>query len=315
MIRPAQDWTATLRRTSAQALGSCLLVLGAAAQGVMGGGPPVPERQTPVDIGKVRAAVGFDQKLGAAVPLELEFLDESGARVALRSYFGKKPVVLTPVYYGCPMLCTQVLNSLTSSLRALSLEPGKDFEIVSFSINPAEGPALAAEKKQKYIRSLGKPESAAGWHFLAPLPPPPGEPRLAENGESEGPGRDAVRALAGSVGFRYWFDRETGQYAHEPGFVVLTPDGKIAKYFFGLEYDARDLRFALIEASEGKVGSVVDQILMLCFHYDPTTGKYGFVLTSVLRLVGAVFLLFLGGFIFLQLRRDRRASRVQAGGA
>ncbi len=308
-------WSSVLRASAALALGSCLLAGDARAQSVMGNGPAAPERQTPVDINKVRAAVGFDQKLGADVPLDLAFRDESGANVTLRSYFHGKPVILTPVYYGCPMLCTQVLNSLTSSLRALSLQPGQDFEIVSFSINPAEQPTLAAEKKEKYLRSLGQPAAAAGWHFLAPLALPGGEPKLAENGEPEGPGRDAVRALTSSVGFRYWFDRETGQYAHEPGFVVLTPDGKVAKYFFGLEYDARDLRFALIESSEGKIGSVVDQILMLCFHYDPTTGKYGLVITSVLRLVGAVFLLSLGGFIFLQLRRDRRAARAQTGGA
>jgi protein SCO1/2 len=282
---------------------------------MMGDTNPAPERKTPVDISVVRKAVSFDQKLGADVPLDLEFLDESGERVALQSFFGTTPVILTPVYYGCPMLCTQVLNGLTNSLRALGLEPGKDFRIVTFSVNPTEGPELAAEKKDKYLRSLGRPEAGEGWHFLSALPPPAGERVLSENGEVRGPGLDAIRALAQSVGFRYWYDRELGHYAHEPGIVVLTPQGRVSKYLFGIEYDARTLKFALIEASDGKVGTVVDQLWMLCFHYDPTTGKYGFLLTSMLRIAGAVFLLALGGFIVLQLRRERRTARLQAGGA
>lgn len=294
----------------------CALVLGAPAfaQGMMGDQSPAPERKTPVDINKVRAEVGFDQKLGASVPLDVVFRDEHGELVELRSFFGKRPVILTPVYYGCPMLCTQVLNGLVSSLRALGLEPGKDFEIVSFSVNPAEEPKLAAEKKDKYLKSLGKPEAEDAWHFLSALPLPPGERVLAENGEPQGPGADAIHALAQSIGFRYWYDRELGHYAHQPGIVVLTSEGRVSKYLFGIEFDARTLKFALIEASQGKVGTVVDQLLMLCFHYDPATGKYGLVITSVMQITGAVFLLLLVGFIVLQLRRDHRAARLQAGG-
>ncbi len=283
--------TASLRR-ALPALGALLLSGSAFAQGMMGDTNPAPERKTPVDINAV----------------ELSFRDETGAVVELKRYFGRKPVILTPVYYGCPMLCTQVLNGLSSSLRALGLEAGKDFEIVSFSINPAEEPALAAEKKAKYLRSLDRPELAEGWHFLSALALPAGERALSANGEPSGPGADAIHALTQKIGFRTWYDRELGQYAHEPGIVVLTPSGRVSKYLFGIEFDARTLKFALIEASDGKVGTLVDQLWMMCFHYDPATGKYGLMLTGALKIVGAVFLLVLGGFIFLQLRREHRGG-------
>ncbi len=288
--------------------------LGALGAFVLAGG--AASAQKPADIKEVREQVAFDQKLGAKIPLELTFRDESGAQVQLAKFFdGKKPVLLTPVYYGCPMLCTQVLNSLVRAVRPLSLAPGKDFEILTYTINPAEEPALATEKRDKYLSLLGREGAEKGWHWVSPLPLPAGEPVLAANGEPAGPGTDAIHALSSSVGFRYYFDRETGEYAHEPGFVVLTPDGRISKYFFGIDYSALDLRLALVEASEGKVGTVVDRILMMCFHYDPKTGKYGFALTSSLRITGLVFLAALFGFIFLQLRRDRSGTRVTPGGA
>ena len=288
--------------------------LGALGAFVLAGG--AASAQKPADIKEVREQVAFDQKLGAKIPLELTFRDESGAQVQLAKFFdGKKPVLLTPVYYGCPMLCTQVLNSLVRAVRPLSLAPGKDFEILTYTINPAEEPALATEKRDKYLSLLGREGAEKGWHWVSPLPLPAGEPVLAANGEPAGPGTDAIHALSSSVGFRYYFDRETGEYAHEPGFVVLTPDGRISKYFFGIDYSALDLRLALVEASEGEVGTVVDRILMMCFHYDPKTGKYGFALTSSLRITGLVFLAALFGFIFLQLRRDRSGTRVTPGGA
>ena len=302
-------------RLALTALGGLLLSGAAFAQSMMGEANPPPARRTPIDINEVRKQVGFDQKLGADVPLDLRFRDENGAVVELRDFFGKKPVILTPVYYGCPMLCTQVLNGLLSSLRALGLEPGKDFQIVSFSIHPGEEPALAAEKKAKYLERLGRPDLADGWHFLSALSLPAGEPVLAANGEPTGPGADAIHALTQSIGFRTFYDRELGHYAHEPGIVVLTPSGRVSKYLFGIEYDARTLKFALIEASDGKVGTLVDQLWMLCFHYDPATGKYGLMLTGALKVAGGLFLLLLGGFLVLQLRQERRAARLQAGGA
>lgn len=272
--------------------------------------------QKPADIKEIREQVAFDQKLGARIPLQLTFRDESGATVELSKYFsGNKPVLLTPVYYGCPMLCTQVLNSLVRAVRPLSLAPGEDFEILTYTINPTEEPALAVEKREKYLSLLGREGAERGWHWVSPMPLPAGDPVLASNGEPTGPGADAIHALSNAVGFRYYYDRETGEYAHEPGFVVLTPDGRISKYFFGIDYSALDLRLALVEASEGKVGTVVDRILMMCFHYDPKTGKYGFALTNSLRITGAVFLAALFGFIFLQLRRDRSGTRVTPGGA
>jgi len=313
-MSPRTSTIQSLRR-ALPALCAFVLAGSAFAQGMMGDQNTGPERKTPVDINAVRKEVSFDQKLGANVPLGLEFRDETGAVVKLESFFGKRPVILTPVYYGCPMLCTQVLNGLVSSMRALGLEPGKDFQLVSFSINPAEEPALAAEKKAKYLASLGKPEAGDAWHFLSALPLPPGVRQLAPNGEPLGPGADNIHALVQSIGFRYWYDRELGHYAHQPGIVVLTSEGRVSKYLFGIEFDARTLKYALIEASQGKVGTVVDQLLMLCFHYDPATGKYGLVITSVLQITGAVFLLLLVGFIVLQLRRDRRVARLQAGGA
>jgi protein SCO1/2 len=288
--------------------------IGALGAVVLAGG--LVTAQKPADIKEVREQVAFDQKLGAKIPLELTFRDESGAEVQLAKYFnGNKPVLLTPVYYGCPMLCTQVLNSLVRAVRPLSLAPGQDFEILTYTINPTEEPSLAVEKREKYLSLLGREGAERGWHWVSPLPLPAGEPVLAANGEATGPGTDAIHALSNAVGFRYYYDRETGEYAHEPGFVVLTPDGRISKYFFGIDYSALDLRLALVEASEGKVGTVVDRILMMCFHYDPKTGKYGFALTNSLRITGVVFLAALFGFIFLQLRRDRSGTRMTPGGA
>jgi len=295
-------------RRALPALGALVLASSSFAQSMMGDPNPPPARQTPIDINDVRKHVSFDQKLGADVPLGLQFRDEAGEIVELKSFCGQKPVILTPVYYGCPMLCTQVLNGLVTSLRALGLEPGKDFEIVSFSISPSEEPALAAEKKEKYLRSLGQTGAGAGWHFLTALPLPAGEPTLAADGEPLGPGADNIHALTQSVGFRYWYDRELGQYAHEPGIVVLTPGGRVSKYLFGIEFDARTLKFALIEASGGKVGTLVDQLWMMCFHYDPATGKYGLMLTGALKIAGAIFLIALSTFIFLQLRREHRGG-------
>jgi protein SCO1 len=309
--------TSTTRspRRALSALAALLFSGSAFAQGMMGDTNVVPARQTPIDISEVRKAVGFDQKLGGDVSLALQFRDESGAPVELKSFFGRKPVILTPVYYGCPMLCTQVLNGLVTSLRALGLEPGQDFEIVTFSINPTEGPALALEKKAKYLRSLGKPEADGAWHFLSALELPPGEHALAQNGEPLGRGAENIHALTQSIGFRTWYDRELGQYAHDPGIVVLTPEGRISKYLLGIEFDARTLKFALIEASGGKVGTLVDRFQMMCFLYDPATGKYGLMVTAGLQILGALFLVCLAGFIVLQLRRERRAARLQAGGA
>ena len=230
--------------------------------------------------------VGFDQRLDERVPLDVEFRDEQGRLVRLGEYFGHKPVVLAFVYYDCPMLCTMVLSSITSTLGVLSLDPGKDFELVMVSFDPRETPALAASKKAEYLRRYDRPEAADGWHFLT------GDPL-------------SIERLTRAAGFRYTWDEETQQFAHPAGIVVLTPDGRLARYLFGLEYGPRDLRLALVEASEGRIGTAVDAALLYCYHYDPMTGRYGFVVMRVLRVAGAATVLALGTFIFVMVRRER----------
>lgn len=236
--------------------------------------------------------VGIDQKLNEPAPLDLVFRDETGRSVPLREYFGEKPVILSLVYYECPMLCTMVLNGLVRSLRTLSFDVGEEFTVLTVSFNPKETPAQAAEKKQIALESYGRPGAASGWHFLT--------------GEET-----SIRQLTQAVGFRYTYDPETQQFAHASGIMVLTPQGKLARYFYGIEYAPKDLRLGLVEASEGKVGSPVDQVLLLCYHYDPVTGKYGVVIMNVLRLAGIATVLALGTFMFVMFRRDRRTLRIE----
>lgn len=231
--------------------------------------------------------VGIDQRLNARIPLELGFRDESGAPVALRSYFGRRPVVLALVYYECPMLCTMVLNGLLKSLRAINLDAGRDFEVVTVSFDPGETPELAAAKKQSYVERYGRPTGAAGWHFLT--------------GEEE-----AIRKLTQAVGFRYKYDPATNQFAHASAIMVLTPDGRLARYLYGIEYAPRDLRLALVEASAGKIGTPVDQVLLYCFHYDPATGRYSLLIMNIIRAAGVATVLALGLFMVVMFRRDRR---------
>jgi protein SCO1/2 len=230
--------------------------------------------------------IGFDQRLDEHVPLDVEFKDDRGRTVRLGDYFGRKPVVLAFVYYDCPMLCTMVLSSITSTLGVLSLEPGNDFELVMVSFDPRETPELAARKKAEYLHRYDRPAAADGWHFLTG--PPASIERLTE-----------------AAGFRYTWDEETQQFAHPAGIVVLTPDGRLARYLFGLEYGPRDLRLALVEASEGRIGTAVDAALLYCYHYDPMTGRYGLVVMRILRVAGAATVLLLGAFIFVMVRRER----------
>jgi protein SCO1/2 len=243
--------------------------------------------------------VAFEQKMNQPLPVELEFRDESGRTVRLGDYFGRRPVVLALVYYECPMLCTFVLNGVVKSLRTLSFQPGREFDIVVVSFNPAETPALAAEKKAAYVREYGRAQTAGGWHFLTGEPP-------------------AIAALTDAVGFRYLYDEKSKQFAHASGIMVATPEGKLFRYFYGIEYPPRDLRFAVVEASSGKLGTVVDQVLLYCFHYDPETGKYGVLITRIIRLAGTATALGLGILIFILFRRERRgepAGREAARGA
>jgi protein SCO1 len=232
--------------------------------------------------------IGFDQNLGQQVPLDTVFTDESGRAVKLGDYFGTRPVVMVFAYYDCPMLCTMVINSLASALDVLSLEPGKDFEIVTVSFDPRDTPASASTKKAAYIMRYKKPNASASWHFLT--------------------GKQAsIDRLTKAAGFRYAWDADTKQFAHPTGVIVLTPDGRLARYLFGIEYGPRDLRYAIVEASDGKVGSPVDSLLLYCYHYDPATGRYGFAIMRAIRIAGAATVLALGAFIVVMVRREKGA--------
>ena len=247
--------------------------------------PGIPSSVVP----KALREVGYDQHLNEQVPPDIPFLDETGRTVRLGDYFGARPVVLALVYYDCPMLCTQVLTSLTSALGVLSLDAGKDFEIVTVSFDPREKPALAAAKKATYLERYKRPGAAAGWHFLT--------------GDES-----SIKRLTSAVGFRYVWDDDLKQFAHPTGITVLTPQGRLSRYLFGVEYWPRDLRFALIDASAGKIGSAADQVLLYCYHYDPEAGRYGFAIMRVVRLAGVATVLALGALIAVLVRRDRQSS-------
>ncbi len=233
--------------------------------------------------------IGVDQRLNTQIPLNLAFRDEAGGELPLSTYFGSRPVVLALVYYQCPMLCTQVLNGLVMSLRTMSLESGRDFEVVVVSIDPTETPELAAKKKAEYLRRYAK--GSAGWHFLTGA-----EPRIKE--------------LAQTVGFRYAYDPKTKQYAHASAIMVVTPSGRLSHYFYGIEYAPRELRLGLVEASENKIGSPVDQVLLYCYHYDPSTGKYSATVMNIVRLAGVVTLLILLPALIWLWRVDLRGRPI-----
>ena len=216
--------------------------------------------------------VGLDQRLDQQVPLNLEFKDETGAQVHLGDYFDNRPVILVLAYYRCPMLCTQVLNGVVKSLRDVDFEPGKDYRIITVSFDPREGPELAAQKKETYTAAFNRPGADVGWHFLT--------------GE-----QTPIVQLTSTVGFRFVYDPSLEQYAHASGIMVLTPQGRLSHYFYGIDFPPRDVRLALVEASQGRIGSPVDQLLLLCYHYDPTTGKYSASVMALVRTVAVVMML------------------------
>jgi len=233
--------------------------------------------------------VKFEQRIGNTLPLELAFRDEAGETVQLARYFGKKPVVLALVYYECPMLCTFILNGLVKSLKPLTFEPGREFEIVVVSFNPLETPQLAAQKKQAYLEEYKRVHTWAGWHFLT--------------GDEEN-----IRKLTDAAGFHYIYDEEEKEYAHASGIIVAKPDGKLFRYFYGIEYAPRDLKLALMEASTEKIGTPVDQVLLFCFHYDPQTGKYSVLITRIIRVAGTATVVAVGLLLFVMFRRERRGE-------
>jgi protein SCO1/2 len=278
-MRAAQSFAAIL-----------LLAVAAGAQG-MGGAmnkgimsPPSSMRPPTLQ------NVGIEQHLDAQLPPDLAFRDETGQAVKLGGYFGKKPLILDLVYYSCPMLCGESLAGLTSAMRLLKFDAGKEFDVITVSFDPRETAELAAAKKADYVKRYGRPGAAFGWHFLT--------------GSAE-----SINALTRAVGFQYQYDANLNQFAHATAIMVLTPQGRISRYFYGVDFPPKDLRMGLVEASQGKIGNAVDQILLYCYHYNPATGKYGAVIVNVLRLAAAATILILGGFLLIMLRLERSLPR------
>jgi protein SCO1 len=234
---------------------------------------------------KLPGKVAIAQKLGSQIPLDLMFRDETGKVVRLREYFGKKPVLLNFVYYECPMLCPMVLEGTTTMLAQLKFNVGEEFEVVTISIDPRDKPARALELKDKYIKRYGRLGSASGWHFLTAH-------------------ETAIKTITDATGFQYAYDGKADQFAHGAALLVLTPEGKMSRYFYGFEFRPRDVRLAIVEASSNKIGTVADQILLLCYHYDPSIGKYSRNAMSFMRAGGVATVLALGGFIFVMFRRE-----------
>ncbi|HYL47536.1 MAG TPA: SCO family protein [Candidatus Limnocylindrales bacterium] len=232
--------------------------------------------------------VGIDQKLNEKIPLDLSFRDEQGNSVLLSQFFGQKPVIISLAYYNCPMLCTQVLNGLEQGLKNLSMDAGKEFNVLTISIDPSEKPPLASAKHDLYTGMYGHAGAAEGWHFLTGDEP-------------------QIRALASALGFRYAYDPETKQFAHASAIMILTPDGRISRYLFGVQFRSRDLRLGLVEASAGKIGTPLDQVLLFCYHYDPITGKYGLLISRVIKAAGLLTVLAIGIMVFFLRRGEHYA--------
>ena len=241
----------------------------------------------------ITRGVKIEQKLNAPVPLELVFHDEAGQPVPLRTYFGDKPVLLSLVYFTCSSLCPMSLHETVTSLRRVSLEPGRDYNVVVVSFDPKDTPALAAQKKAEYAKEFGRAGFNSGWHFLTGS-------------------QDAISRLTSAVGFGYRWDQATQQFVHAGGIMVATPEGKMSRYFYGIDYAPGDLRMALVEASQHKIGNPVDYILLFCFHYDVTQGKYTLVILNVLKIAGMLTVLLLAGLIYLLMRNEKKSKTALA---
>jgi protein SCO1/2 len=238
--------------------------------------------------------VGIEQHLNEQIPPQLTFHDENGNQVRLADYFGKKPMILNLVYYQCPMLCGEVLSGLESALRVLKFDVGNQFDVLTVSFDPRETPAMATAKKAEFLKRYGRPGASQGWHFLT------------------GP-QQSIDALTKAAGFQYEYDANSGQFAHTTAIMVLTPEGRIAQYYYGVEYAPKDLRLGLVQASQNKIGNLVDQVLLYCYHYDPATGKYGAVVMRILRLAGAATILTLALFMIVMFRKVHPLVQEQHG--
>jgi protein SCO1/2 len=240
--------------------------------------------------------VGITQHLDAQVSPDLAFVDETGRAVKLGDYFGRKPLILNLVYFNCTMLCGEALAGLSSSMKLVKFDVGNEFDVITVSFDPRETPEMAAKKKADYVKRYGRLNAGAGWHFLT------GQP-------------DSINALAKTVGFQYQYDAKSNQFAHATAIMVLTPQGRISRYFYGVDFPPKDLRMGLVEASQGKIGNAVDAVLLYCYHYDPETGKYGAMVGNILRLGAGLTILLLGGLLFILFRLDRSVTRKTAAAA
>jgi protein SCO1/2 len=240
--------------------------------------------------------VGFEPPLNAHLPLDLAFRDEAGRNVQLRDYFTQKPVLVALVYYGCPMLCDQTEQGVVGALRMLSFNPGRDYEVVFVSFDPRETPDMAAQKKESAMTHFRRPETASGWHFLTGS-------------------KESIDAVTKGANFRYSFDEKSNLFAHAAGIMLLTPDGRISRYFYGVEYPARDLRLGLVDASAGKIGTPIDRALLFCYQYDPTSARYSASILKIIRLGGVLTILVLVAGMLIFRRRDSAAARTKFQGA
>lgn len=275
----------------ALSLVTCALCLAPAAEAQPGSpaGYSDPQRPGTVSTQTIPQLkdVSFKQRLNDMLPLDAAFTDETGRRVALGDYFDRKPVLLAFVYYQCPMLCTQVMNGLSSALKVMPFAAGEDYEVVLVSFDPRDTPATAAEKKRAHLEYWSTEKDAASWHLLS--------------------GDEAtIRRVTSAAGFSYRWDERTGQFAHVSGILVATPQGRLSRYFYGVEYSPKELRLALVESGEGRVGSAIDELLLYCFHYNPESGRYGLMVMNLVRLGGVMTVLGIGGFILIMRRRESR---------
>jgi protein SCO1/2 len=280
------NWTRAISGVFALLLGASV----AAAQAVPGGTGPAAQNMP-----SALRNVGFEPQLNAHLPLDLAFRDESGRNVQLRDYFREKPVLLALVYYGCPMLCNQTEQGVVGALRMLSFNPGRDYQVIFVSFDPRETPDMAAQKKESAMTHFRRPETASGWHFLTGS-------------------KESVDALTKGANFRYSFDEKSNLFAHASGIMLLTPDGRISRYFYGVEYPARDLRLGLVDASAGKIGTPIDRALLFCYQYDPTSARYSASILKVIRLGGVLTILVLVAGMLIFRRRDI-AARTKFEGA
>jgi protein SCO1/2 len=240
--------------------------------------------------------VGIEQHLDGQVPTDIAFRDETGKNVKLGDYFGRKPIILDLAYYNCTMLCGEVLLGLTGAMKMVSFNLGEEYDVITVSFDPKDTPELGAAKKKEYVQRYGRQGAQQGWHFLT------GQP-------------DAINALTKAVGFQYQYDPKINQYAHATAIMVLTPQGKISRYFYGVDFPPKDLRLGLVEASQNKIGSPVDAILLYCYHYDPATGKYGAIVSNILQLGAGITILILGAMLFILFRMGPAGAAKRAGPA